>query len=1176
MRWPAVPCEDSLAKALGKAPADAVRAAFRDQNRTIRRDPSEWEERGFTGAKLVAVVVEHALASHKMPQRCIAKVSPPSTALHENAQHDAALQHADTSTFTGNHMVGIAFDPVRCPTDEVVSFQHIAGDDFDSMTVLSKIREHQLDEICRQVRRGLLEEWTGRAFQLREMTVPELLRRELGDATSGWVVPADVGWIMTDEDGTFPNPLALLIDDALSTARPETRIIGHVHGDLHPDNILVPQHAGRSPNADQYRLIDFSAFEPSAPLTRDLATLLVSLVAHRVKVLDQAESDGLLHFLPAPGNQPTDAPTDLAAVIRTLCNPGDAPFASTFRGPWNKQMRVSVLAQAVRHSRYDSVGPAGRWWCLRLAGLLARGLLPDRRPDGHPMRLVPEMFAVVGASDGLPVRAVIDQEGTRKRLREALESPDSGVALLLGLAGVGKSAIARAVVADLRSRGVRVVEHHAAAMRRPDAMALVESLENGTTDDRLRPGETVHIRLRAALDALDRPVVIVIDQVEVLLDESGAVVDAELDQALEVIATAPGREVKVLLVARTRPSSTQGCTWPGAAIPVAAEGLRQPHFGRLLRVLNEPVGTGLTGLTESQADTLRDSLGGNPSYAWLAQVIVQAVGSEYGADALVHEVAARPPDQVPRFLANAFKSQLHDNSRRLLAALAAFGTPVESDAVAALVQQWLPTQHATSLLQKLADQRLVTVVDGLYSLPPSDPYLMLDEPPVEREVWRRMLWDAARQLGFRLKADEDVTGVDDLYRHFALIDVLRRTRRYEAALSKMNELDVLLRRWDSEALLLGRREHIRDLLTDPRLKMVNLNSLGDLYRSRGRLDDAVEAFKDALNIAVCEGDPSDRLPIQINLAATYWDLGEAEDAADLFGLALCEADLREARADQLAASEGLADCHRRWGNYYEALPLAQRAMKLARETSSDRTVSIALKLARWSAELGDLATAERYISEARDEAEDLPDSTLHAACDDAWADLLLDRGRPGEALLLADEVLARARRQRSLLVQLQAHTIRCMAYLQIKPVDLAAAQEAIDAADRIRRKRRSLIVPALRALTIALDGRNEAAHRCFDDLRAEAERRSRDPRDVGALQMLGFAHCWRAHNSDQALRSAVDAFRAARNRTDPPAKGVQELLTFLVRRLQTCGSEPGRLDPVLDAISGANPGSGPG
>ncbi|MFG1872282.1 tetratricopeptide repeat protein [Micromonospora arborensis] len=1167
--------QDSLAKVLGEVPADAVRAAFRDRNLTIRPDPSGWKAHGFTGAKLVAVVVEHACADNEVPQRCIAKVSPPSAAVPENAQHAAANQHGGDSTFTRDHMVAIAFDPVRCPTGEIVSFQHLAGIDFDSMTVLSRVRDQQLADVCRQVRRGLLEEWTGRAFQVLEMTVPELLRSELGDLASSWVVSADTSWIMTDDDGAFPNPLALLNDDALLMARPEPRIVGHVHGDLHQDNILVPENTGRGPSADRYRLVDLATFRSSAPLTRDLATLLISLIAHRVKKLDQAAINGLLQFVPAPGNQPTDAPTDLASVIQALSDPGEAPFASTWRGPWNKQMRVSLLAQAVRHSTYESVGPTGRWWCLRLAGLLARGLLPNRRPDVQPARLIPEMFAVAGGSSALPIRPIIDHEGTRKQLREALEHPGPAVTLLLGSAGVGKSVIARAVAAELRIHGVRVVEHHAAAVRRPDAMTLVEGLEEETSDDRLRPGETVHVRLNAALDALDRPVVIMIDQAEVLLDkETGAVVDIEFDQALETIATTPGRMAKVLLVTGTRPSSALHCTWPSAAKRVEVEGLRQPHFGRLLRVLNESVGTGLTGLTRSQTDVLRHRLGGNPSFAWLAQVIVQSVGSEYGAGALVDELAARPPAEVPRFLADTFKRQLHDHARRLLAALAAFGTPVEPDAIAALVQQWLPAQHAISLLQKLADQQLVTMVGGLYSLSPSDPYQMLGEPSVDDEVWRQMLWTAARELGSRLKADEDVTGVDDLHRHLALIDVLRRAGRYEAALSMMDHLDILLRRWDSEALLLGRREHIRNLLTDPRPKMLNLNSLGDLYRSRGRLGDAIEAFQDALSIAVSEGTLLDRLSIQINMAATHWDLGETEKAADLFGLALSEADLRGVLECQLAASEGLADCHRRWGNYRQAIPLAQRALNLAQVTGSNGTVSIALKLARWSAELGELADAERRIAEAREEADYQPDSTLRTACEDARADLLLDYGRPDEALILADEVLARARRQRSLLVQLQAQTIRCMAYLRIEPVDLLAAQAAIDAANRIRRKRRSLIVPALRALAFALDGRNEEARRCFEDLQDEAERRGRDPQDVTALQMLGFAHCWRAGNSDSALGSAVDAFRAARDCTDPPAKGTEELLTFLVRQLETCGGHPGRLGPVLDAISGATLGPG--
>ncbi|MEV6843922.1 tetratricopeptide repeat protein [Actinoplanes sp. NPDC051411] len=1157
---------DRLAEALGSATAAAVRAEFARRNKSIDVDHSGWKASGYSDAKLVAVVVGYASADNTQPVRCIAKICPPGPGPLESARHSAALKHYEQRAFVDEHLVDIAFDPVGCPDGSVVMGQHIAGDDFTGMHMLSKLHADQFGAVCREVRRGLLEDWTGSKFILREMTVPSLLEIELRGGANDWAIPADIAWIMTDEDGALPNPLACLDDPALCASSPEPWLVGHTHGDLHFENILVPV-TEEVVRPDRYRLIDLSAFEPTAPLTRDPATLLVSILAHQVGTLSQARRNALLRYLVEPNPGLSNLPSDLAAVVDILRNIGDAPFDS-WLGTWHKQFRVSVMAEAVRHSTYRSAGQAGRWWCLRLACLLARQQMPGRQPESDPVRLTAEKFAASGAGGDLTARPIVNQEMTRAELRVAISHRGSPVTLLNGPAGVGKSAIARAVSAELRVLGMRVVERRATTLQRPDAMEIVKILEGDEDGQGPVFEESVHVRLAAATDALNEPAVIVIDQADALLDDrTRTVVDAELDQAIEFIATEAGHRVRLVLVARNLPRSAHDYTWPRSAQKVQARGLNQAHFGRLLSRLDPPRLLGLAALAPEQIDTLCDRLGGNPWYAWLAQVIVHSTGSEYGAETLVEELAERKPDEVPRFLADTFKDQLHPRLMRLLAALVAFGTPVDADAVAAVVND-LPPRRVVELLKKLAAQRVIDVHDGRYSLPPADPYRVLDEPPVDEQSWQRMLADAARQLGYRCKVSEDVHGIDDLYVHFALIDVLRRAGRHEAAHSVMQDVDELLRRWDSEVLLLGRREHIRKHLVELKPKMANLNALGNLYQTRGRFRDALEVFTEALAIADTLDDAGSRLRIRLNMAGLLRDEGETEAATELFTRAASEAELGDNLDDQCAAAEGLGDCHRRWGDYREALARAEEALGLARRSGSEQTVSIALKLARWYAEIGELQRAEERIEEAESEASDLPDSTLRTACADARADLLLDQGRPDEALLLAEDSLARARRQRSLLIQCQLHTVCGMAHLWRE--DLAKAQAAIEAAFRIRVKGRSLIVPALRALVAALDHRDDDAHRYFDDLEAESERRGHDTRDVGALQYLGYAHCWRALTSDAALEAAIAAFRAARKQTRPAALGTERMFSILVGRLDGCGDQPGRLEPVLDAISGAS------
>lgn len=1168
-----MPGQDPLAKLLGEEPAAALREELARRNQTIEADHTGWKAEGYSGAVLAAVVVENELADNPSPIRCIAKLCPPAAGRPESSQLAAALRHTYERAFVDKHLVGIAFEPVQCPGGEIIMGQRIAGGSFAKLTTLSKVPEAQLGKVCRTVRIGLLEHWTGPKFRRQPSTVPQLLERELRDGLTGCLVPPEVDWIITDEDGAMPNPIALIRDAGLAAAKPKPRLIGHSHGDLHCENIIVRLTTSGVARADEFQLVDLSAFDPSAPLSRDPATLLVSIVAHRVHELDHTESDALLGYLVDREQRPAQAPTDLSAVIDALCDPGEAPFAAGWREMWDEQLQVSLLASALLHTTYDSVQSTGRWWCLRLAGRLARALTPERRPDSEPLRLTADIFSSSEENRRTsriipPKPTIINQDKEKAALRAALLGTGPGIIVVHGATGVGKSALVRNVTAELRAAGVHVIERDAAGLRRPDAMTLVEDFEDGAADDCLRPGESLVGRLTAAIDALDTRVAVLIDQADVLLhDETHSVLDEDFDDALELLTSSSNEMAKIVLVARKPPRSAQAHSWPLKATKVHIQGLQQPHFGRFLAWLDPSGHAGLTALNASQVQTLRDRLQGNPSHARLAQIIVQSVESPYGAGTLVEEVANRGPGEVPQFLADALMEQLSDRPKLLLTALAAFGTPVEADAIAVVVEEWLSARNVVEMLHKLANQRVIEVNDGRYSLPPADPYRIHARPPVTPPVWRKMLHNAARQLGFRLKDPADVQAVDDLYTHFALIDVLLRSERYEAAHEMLDTTDRMLRRWDRELLLLGRREYIRERLETPQRKMSNLNSLGDLYTTRGRFADAAAAYQASLDIAAQLHDPPNHLRIRINMAAMHWEAGETEAAADLYSLALSENDLHNHldAADAMEAGEGLADCYRRWGEYHRAMTLARWALGIARRAGSDRAVTIALKLARWHAETGNLCAANEHLALAETLADEQSDRALRTACADAQADLLLDRDRPGEALRLAEGVLSAARRQRSPVILLQAHTIRCMAYLRLS--DVSRAHEAIESADRYRRAGRSLIVPALYALVAALDGDAVEAGRRFAGLRYEVEQHRRDPKDVGALHYLGYAYCWSALSDNLALSEAVRHFRAARDRTRPAASGVWKLLAYLVRRLEEPGSQHGRLRPVLDVLT---------
>lgn len=1165
---------DPLAEAVGAGPAAALRRVLAKRNQTITTDSTPWKAKGcYTGAVLAAVEVAYEQADHPMPVRCIAKVCPPATGQPESARHAAALRQSFRRKFVSRHLVDVPFDPVECPDGEIVIFQQIAGRRLKRLRTLSRLRGAELVDACRAVRAALLEKWTGDAFDTARLTVPELLRGELRDGLTDWIA-AD--WIATDEDGILPNLLVQTRDVGPAAAAPQTYLAGRSHGDLHADNVLVLTTPGGAALPDEFWLIDLSAFEPAAPLSRDPATLLVSILAHRAGQLDQPEREALLEYLLVPEQRPPAAPADLVAVADALRDPGRAPFVDRgWQEVWEAQLQVSVLAAALLHTTYDSVGPDGRWWCLRLAARLAR-TLTTACPEGEPRRLTPAVFgagpptqqrpALRGAVPKLPI---INQAEAKGNLRAAIIRVGPSVIVVHGMAGVGKSALVGEVVAELRDE-LRVFEHDAAGVVRPDAMTLVEYVEaDAASDDRLRLGESASTRLAAAVDALDARVAIVIDRAEFLLTgEARTVADDDLDDALEVLSNARQRLAKVVLVTRDVPRSARLNTWPDNARLIHVQGLEEPHFGEYLARL-DPVGqAGLTALDDTTREMLRDRLQGNPTYAGLAHAIVSWPDGEYGADTLAAAVAKRRPRMVPQFLADAQMRRLPDETKLVLAALAAFGTPVDAAAVAAVLKDRLAAAHAAGTLRKLAIRRVIEEADGRYRIPAADPLRLLEAPPVAAQDWQDLLVDAARELGFRHKRRADVHDVDDLDTYFAELDVWLRAGLYGAAYELLEDIDSLLRRWDRALLLLERRERIRQLLDDLLDRMSNYNALGDLYATRGRFTDAADAFEAARDIATLVDDPANQLRIETNMASMHWEAGETAQAEERYRSALDSAELHGDATDRMSALEGLADCHRRWGDYASAMPLARRALSIAQHVSSDRAVNIALKLARWYAEAGDLSGTERLVAAAETEAVEHADEALRTACADGRADLLLlADGHEAEALEVAGAVLAAARRQHSPVIQLQAQTTRCMAYLRLG--DLDEAGDAIEKADRYRRgEGRSLVVLALRALVAALGGHTAEADRRFERLRCEATgRHRRDPRDVGALQFLGYARCWPALTDDTALREAADHFRKARWQTEPAAPGVEERLAYLVRRLEECHRRSGRLRPVLDAIT---------
>ncbi len=1215
---------DRLARLLDDEDAAAtVLDHLADLDLTLEIDDLTPLPHGYTGARLLVVVLAHA-TGRKRPFRCIAKLCPPDEyrPSHEGQRHYATL-HDSPDRFVRAHLTKIVFGPVPCPTGAQVIGQEIAGGSVASHRPLSKVDGAALARACDTIRRGLLRDWAANDYDRQVGTLAKLLELELRDSIrpSGWLwkwaehralLDPACEWIEVAPDGVLRNPFRLLLPASAAASRDLAYLTGRCHGDLHADNVLVP-HADGAPHTGRFRLIDLATFDPQAPLSRDIATLTISLIARRAGQLDPADQDGLLRYMIS--DAPTSvvavarAPTSLTKIVRALCTPkGTFIDEQGWLDDWAVQVRVSCLAQALLHATYGSVSQDGRWWCFRLAARLAQELLPGQAPGGgQSLQLGPEICAdepsTLPADPVAPPRAhaqrrdprFVDREEQRVRLRAALQDDVSPVILVTGPAGVGKTQLVEEVLAELgwdtvETTGRRVCRHDAAPGTRLDMKALIDDIEHGEAPANLYLyGPASRARMQAALDGYTGlPVVIIVESAECLLDDAQSLRDPDLDEALEMLSARSRSPAKVVLVSEEVPRADGAVTWPATAHPISLSGLAAADFRRFLGKLDPAAEWGLATLALAPFAQVHSRLRGNPRLAELLHALISWADRDLGAEDVPAWLAAGPEEEVPQRLTDELIRGLPGGHQRVIEALAAFGTPVDESTVGALLEPFVSRARVREALRTLVRRRIARMtcdqqryhlprsdVDRILAhLPSGDPYEEADSGPTRRNLLHR----AARVLDSLLKDDDDVRSVSDLYPHFARLDVLVRAAMYGEAHEVILAMDRLLRRWNQGGLLREPRESVRGMLDDLYAEMENHAALGDVYSSLGLLAQAHNSYQAALSLAQSHHSLEDLRRIYINMGQMYKehnDFGKAHGHFD-YGLAIAQEEGEEADGDRMAALEGLADCARASGRFAEAIRLGEAALAIAEPAESPRTVDIALKLSRWFADVDRMKDAAGMLALAEVSA-GYDDMSARAACLDAAADLVFRRGGAVTGIG-ADAYLDEAAREAQQAVDLalaqrdpdtlrQARTTLCAVHLHRD--DVPAARREIEAAVRHRREGHSLLVVALRSL-VAWRGRDSRmAAELFGQLRREAQLRvDADGQDFAARDMLGLALCAEALADGTSLAPAAEAFRTARGDSEP-APGLVRQLRFLVEQLVRGGSqqEPQVINPVLGAIT---------
>ncbi|WP_435250985.1 hypothetical protein [Streptomyces tendae] len=1184
--------------------ASAIIESLRDNGFKIRSGTIEARNHGFSGARLAKVLVVQAKGKPE-PRWCVIKFCPsvPSKHKRENRRHLDALQEAPED-FRRQHLTEIAFPTVNCPEDAFVVGQFLAEG-----IPLGKVDPDQLADACRTIWGRMLLGWTGDEYDSESATVAGLLTCELGEGfkVGGWLHSwaRKRGLLTPDllelpgEREPLPNPWRLFAEDTPATRRKIHCLVGRTHGDLHGDNILVPTYDGIV-DAGRFRLIDLATYDGRAPLSRDLATLLISLCWREIGESPAEIQATFLTYLERnkrDENLDGGMPGRVRKIIDALREPAFQFVVDNPGDPdqWHTQLKVSLLAQAMLHSAYESGTPDGRRWCARLAGRLTRvllGPLPTQAARPEPFDAGADLWTSGTAATRMAGRrargasAFVDRKDLRSDLRAALDDRTTSVIVVSGPAGIGKTALVREVLADLGwtdpdDEPSMVRWHEATPYGEIGVATLIEDIEPPGMGQ--AAGLFARARLEIALDGLDATGgfrrVIVIDSAESLLRDGYVMRDSELDLALETVQGRPSPLVKIVFVTQCIPEATTGVAWTERAVHISLSGLKPPWLREHFALLDPNDTYGLAALPESDLRRVHGRLAGNPRLAELLSAVISSDPRMLE----VHEVgawlSAVPASEVHLRLVHKFVDHLPVEQQRVAEGLAALGIPAFTEAVVGILEPYVPAPRIEPALQALVAAGLVLEHrDGRRYLRKSEVEAILsrlapgDRPAYEGEplTRRALLLRAAVVLQGMQKDDDDIHGMVDLHPHFARVDVWLRAGLHDCAYSVIESMEDLVDRWGSGTELRTQREAVRGRLgDDPEAEMVNLAALGDIYSYSDEFASARSAYQIALGMAQADQNREAIRGIHIGLGAMFWEHGHLADSEKHYRWALGLAgEDEDSGGDRAAAMAGLADCRQRRGNYRHAIRAALSAFEAAHETDPGLASGAALRLARWYADLNEIPAALAMLARCDELVTARPDPSLQADLLTATAELHLHQDRYGEARRVVERAIGIARDHRDPINLRRSLTVLALTHVHLG--DLPAARKAIEESARYRVAGKETAELALRGIIAHRCGLPGTARDLFQQLDDETDQRTRaDAHDLVAWDFTGIARCYLVLVDDAEPSWALEAFHQARPEPAEQTPGSDGRLRFMVEIL--ANGDP-RLEPVLTQLACMRPG----
>jgi tetratricopeptide (TPR) repeat protein len=391
----------------------------------------KWLISGHSKAK-VAVVLARRPGSLL---RLIIKFCPPERLTAREPRLLAEALAKSPSDFAREHLVEMPFDPIKSEDNWRILFQAVAGDSLRYVRPLeSVIHDDRLPNLIETITSTLLQSWNS-AFEPRQIKPQPFLRLELGSKAdrNGPLVQFSQDHSILDQQWLrFPDHPAMIVPNAIFWSLREEpwpvttesfwAQLGHVHGDLHPGNVLVL--VDPDPHADHFRLIDMSNYTSSGSIVRDVVHLVLSVLGEYY--LNNPVRRRELLTIALDGDR--QIPLELHGLRATMDAAGRA--ASNWlsekipgmRDDWDDQTSLALVTEALEFVGRSSLPVSKRVWFFELAcTALSRYL------SGHGLGTPPEDPAQVQILGRVVDPAV---EDAVQRLLEACDNFSSARSLI--------------------------------------------------------------------------------------------------------------------------------------------------------------------------------------------------------------------------------------------------------------------------------------------------------------------------------------------------------------------------------------------------------------------------------------------------------------------------------------------------------------------------------------------------------------------------------------------------------------------------------------------------------------------------------------------------------------------------------------------------------------------------